>query len=602
MEKLIKINSSKNGDPAQGVKFPVNEVDLYHRVFDVALDGISICDMDAIHVEVNEALCKMVGYSYDELIGKPVVEIVYPDYTHDLTEKFIPTMLKRGWVKIDSALFSKDGRKIPVEVHGAVFSHAGKPAFMAILRDLTERKRGEARLLASERRYRVLTENVTDAVMVIQDQKVVFANKVLISMFGYKSRTDVIGKDAGMLLDQDFRKNITIEQQEIADNDSKQPLVEEHRIFQGDREFWVESHWNVITWEEKPAVLVTLRDITTRKLQMMAIEKEKASLLEENIKLKSTMVDRYKFCNIVGISPAMQKIYDLILKASSSNFNVAIYGESGTGKELIAQTIHEMSDRRDRNYVPVNCAAIPEALLENEFFGCKKGAFTGAYSDKQGFFDLAHEGTLFLDEVGELSKIHQAKLLRAIEGGGYSAIGDTKIKTSNVRIIAATNRKWTDMLATGKMREDFFHRIHIIPITLPPLRERKEDIPLLVKDFCQKYSNKKEYKIPGTVIDALYSYQWPGNVRELENVVQRYISLGYLDIPTASVRKVNTKVDFSSVIEQQNDNLYSTLESFEKEYLVAVLNENHWHRGKAAESLGIFPKTLYRKMKKYGLA
>ena len=600
MKKNIILSKQSELTPA--VKFPVDEVDLYRRVFDVALDGISICDMEAIHVGANEALCKMLGYSYDELIGKPVVEIVHPDYTYDLTEEFIPTMLKRGWVRIDSAVVSKDGRKIPVEVHGAVFSHSGKPAFMAILRDLTERKQGESKLRASERRYRVLTENVTDGVMVIQDQKVVFANKVLLSMFGYKSRTDVIGKDVGLLQDPDFRKNITIEQQEIAENESKQPLVEEHHIFQGDRESWVESHWNVITWEEKPAILVTLRDVTTRKLQMMAIEKEKASLLEENIKLRSTMVDRYKFCNIIGISPAMQKVYDLILKASSSNFNVAIYGESGTGKELIAQTIHQMSDRRDRNFVPVNCAAIPEALLENEFFGCKKGAFTGAYSDKQGFFDLAHEGTLFLDEVGELSKIHQAKLLRAIEGGGYSAIGGSKIKTSNVRIISATNRKWTDMLATGMMREDFFHRIHIIPIMLPPLRERKEDIPLLVKDFCQKYSNKKEYQIPGTVIDALYSYQWPGNVRELENVVQRYISLGYLDIPTATARKPNTKVDFSYLLEKQDDNLYSMIESFEKEYIVTVLNENHWQRGKAAERLGIFPKTLYRKMKKYGLA
>jgi len=597
-------NKSNQNDNAvvQSVKFPVDEVDLYRRVFDVALDGISICDMDAICVEANDALCKMLGYSYDEIVGKPVIETVHPDYRSHLTDEFLPTVREKGWIRLDSAMISKNGKKIPVEVRGAVFSHAGKPALMAVLRDLTERKESEAKLLASERRYRILTENVTDGVMVIRDKKVVFANRVLISMLGYERRADVLGKDVGILLNPDFRKNTEGKNKAFPANGSGQPIVEEHCITQGDREFWVESHWNVITWEGEPAVLVTLQDVTARKLQMMAIEQEKELLLEENVKLRSTMADRYKFCDIVGISDAMQKVYDLILKSSSSQFNVAICGESGTGKELVAQTIHQMSDRRDKNFVPINCAAIPEALLETEFFGSKKGAYTGAYTDKPGYFDLAHEGTLFLDEVGELSKMHQAKLLRAIEGGGYSAVGDTKIKTSNVRIIAATNRKWTDMLANGKMREDFFHRIHIIPIALPPLRERKEDIPLLVKDFCQKYSDKKEYKIPGTVIDALCNYHWPGNVRELENVIQRYISLGHLDIPTANVARSKTRVDLSAVMKDHSDNLHAMVESFEKEYIVTVLNENHWRRGKAAECLGIFPKTLYRKMKKYGLA
>jgi PAS domain S-box-containing protein len=602
MKRCTNVAKQKVNAPKKNAIFSVDEINFHRKVFEVALDGITVCDMEAVYVYVNDALCKMLGYTYNEMIGKPVIETVHPDYRFHLTDEFLPKMRKEGRIRLDSAMISKDGRKIPMEVHGVVFFHSGKPLFMTILRDLTERKVSESKLLASEKRYRVLTENVTDGVMVIRDQKVVFANKVLISMFGYERRADVLGKNVELLLDLDFRKNITEGHKEIEKNDSKQHLVEEHRISKGGREFWVESHWDVITWEEKPAILVALRDITARKLQMMAMEKEKAFLLEENIKLRSTMVDRYKFCGIVGISPAMQKVYDLILKAGSSNFNVAIYGESGTGKELIAHTIHQLSDRRDKIFVPVNCAAIPEALLENEFFGCRKGAFTGAYSDKKGFFDIANEGTLFLDEVGELSKIHQAKLLRAIEGGGYTAIGDTKSKTSNVRIIAATNRKWTDMLATGMMREDFFHRIHIIPITLPALRERKEDIPLLVKEFCQKYSDNKEYQIPGTVIDALYNYQWPGNVRELENAVQRYISLGYLDIPTANVSKTNNKVDFSSIIEKQNGNIYSMVQSFEKEYITTVLNENNWNRGMTAKSLGIFPKTLYRKMKKYGLA
>jgi len=222
-------------------------------------------------------------------------------------------------------------------------------------------------------------------------------------------------------------------------------------------------------------------------------------------KMRSSIMNRYRFGQIIGKGPAMQKVYKLISKAAASDVNVVVYGESGTGKELVARAIHDMSDRRDRAFVPVNCRAIPHTLIESELFGYKKGAFTGANMDKHGYLDLAEGGTLFLDEVGELGVNMQVKLLRAIDGGGYFPVGSNKTKNSDFRIIAATNRNLRDQVNRGVIREEFFYRIHVIPITLPPLRDRKEDIPLLIDHFLQLYNNngKGWLQSPGKIVEAL---------------------------------------------------------------------------------------------------
>ena len=342
-------------------------------------------------------------------------------------------------------------------------------------------------------------------------------------------------------------------------------------------------------------------DIHERKIAEDTIRRQEQYLKKENIRLRSTIQDRYKFGSIVGKSAVMQKVYELILRAAATDANVIIYGESGTGKELVAKAIHDMSDRANQQFVPVNCGAIPQHLLESEFFGYKKGAFTGAYTDKRGYLDQAQKGTLFLDELGEIKSDMQVKLLRVLGGCGFSPVGSVEIRTPDIRIIAATNRNVRKLLESGKMREDFFYRLHIIPIRLPPLRDRKEDIPLLVEHFIKKYQTGNEVaKISGKVMDDLIGYDWPGNIRELENSLQRLVNLGHLDLfchpdkPAIGqhVNSNNTLKDFP---------LRDAVQNFEKNYINQMLKKYQWNRTLVARKLKIERKTLYLKIKKLGI-
>ena len=305
--------------------------------------------------------------------------------------------------------------------------------------------------------------------------------------------------------------------------------------------------------------------------------------------------------NIIGRSPAIQEVYDIILKAANSDNNVVIYGESGTGKELVAKAIHKISNRSDGPFVSVNCSAIVETLFESEFFGYKKGAFTGAYTDKHGFLDLADNGTLFLDEMGEISHNMQVKLLRAIDGNGYSPVGSNMIKHPDFRIIAATNKNPVDQLRRNILREDFFYRIHVIQINVPPLRDRQEDIPLLVDYFLGLWGNgNNRLDFPEGTMRTLHKYQWPGNVRELQNVLQRYLTLNCLDLvasPTVMTRPEYLNGDPGEVLDLEDVNLHHTMKVFQKKVIVKALNQAKWHRGRAANMLGIDRKTLFRKMK-----
>ena len=283
------------------------------------------------------------------------------------------------------------------------------------------------------------------------------------------------------------------------------------------------------------------------------------------------------------------------------------------GKELIAKTIHNMSDRHEMAFVPVNCGAIPESIFESEFFGHLKGAYTGADSDRRGLFDIANHGTLFLDEVGELTPHMQVKLLRAIEGGGYTPVGGNKTRYSDVRIIAATNENLRSQIKTGKIREDFFFRIHIIPIYVPPLRDRKEDIPLLVDHFLMPFSKgEKIPQIPLKTMEILRGYNWPGNVRELQNVLQRYITTKNLDL----VGMLGLREDISGsrhpelikhlgLLQKGPDegitDLRTAVEDYEKSLIREALDQAHWNRKEASKRLGIPLRTLSRKIKNHRL-
>ncbi len=305
---------------------------------------------------------------------------------------------------------------------------------------------------------------------------------------------------------------------------------------------------------------------------------------------------------IIGKSMAMREIFEQISSAATTSANIIIYGESGTGKELIANAIHKISNRRENEFVAVNCGAISEQLVESEFFGYKKGAFTGADIDKPGFLDRANRGTLFLDEVGEVSINMQVKLLRTIEGYGFSPVGSAETKKTEMRIIAATNQNLMALVKKGLMRDDFFYRIHIIPIHIPPLRKRKEDILPLADHFLEVNSKEGENPVlPARDVEKLLAYDWPGNVRELQNVMLRYIALRKLDLLGETSHEEDLPREAMEPEQAQGLDLRLNVAIFEKRHILTVLNTYQWQRNEAATALNISRKTLFRKMKAYGL-
>ncbi|MEZ0575164.1 sigma-54 interaction domain-containing protein [Halodesulfovibrio aestuarii] len=327
-------------------------------------------------------------------------------------------------------------------------------------------------------------------------------------------------------------------------------------------------------------------------------------LLQENHRLQGSMDDRFRFGNIIGKSDGMRDVFKLILKASKSNANVIILGETGTGKDLVAQTIHEQSGVKGP-YVPVNCGAIPPNLMESEFFGYKKGAFSGAVANRKGYLAAADGGTLFLDEVGEIDLALQVKLLRALESKFYTPVGGSESQHSQFRLVAATNRDLSQMVKDGTMRSDFFFRLHVLPIRVPPLRDRLEDLPLLVAEFLSRYLGKNAdvSTIPAKLYAAFDAHDWPGNVRELQNVLERYLTFGEVVLSDFGIQAPKGSMDIEEALEAAED--YSTLsevlEAVERHLMLKALEKNHWRKGQTAKYLGLNMRTMQRKLKKYSM-
>jgi len=337
-----------------------------------------------------------------------------------------------------------------------------------------------------------------------------------------------------------------------------------------------------------------IMDVSAQKMREITLQ-------EENERLRKS-VNGVGLGDLVGLSLGMQEVYRLILKASKSQTNVVIFGETGTGKDLVARTIHEMSDRQGR-YVSVNCGAIPEQLMESEFFGHKKGAFSGAYDNRQGYLAAADGGTLFLDELGELNLNLQVKLLRAIESKQYVPVGDTAPRRSDFRLIAATHKDILEMVRSKTMRADFFYRVHVLSITIPALRERRDDIPLLIDRFLAKVAEKgvKVPAMPAAMRAAMVKYDWPGNIRELHNVLDRYVTFG--DISFADVRLCDSPPEGAQPEEdlRPDETLEAAVERLERRKILKALEQCRWHKGETARALGLNLRTLQRKIKAYGI-
>ena len=342
---------------------------------------------------------------------------------------------------------------------------------------------------------------------------------------------------------------------------------------------------------EKPLSLERVTILLRRAIERQNLEKE-------NIALKTSISQQWE---IIGKNPGILSLKDKIQKAAVSQGRVIIFGESGTGKELVARALHNASDRRDKNFIEVNCAAIPHELIESELFGHEKGSFTGAFESKKGKFELADEGTLFLDEIGDMSLATQAKLLRVLETQEFQRVGGSKKIRVDVRIIAATNKNLEDEIKKMNFREDLFFRLNVIPIYVPSLRERKDDIPILVGHFlnifAQQYGQKVK-KISKATLEALINYDWPGNVRELKNTIERFVIMNPSDV--IDIKEIPSfkggKSDYYSF-----KTLREARDQFEKDFILKRLQENNYNVSKTAEELEIERSNLHRKMKSLGI-
>ena len=330
---------------------------------------------------------------------------------------------------------------------------------------------------------------------------------------------------------------------------------------------------------------------------------QSSHLLHEKERLNNELQKKYSF---IGQSKATQKLFNTIDKVAPTNAKVLITGETGVGKELVAFAIHQNSPRMDKNFVKVNCAAIPKGLIESELFGHKKGSFTGAISDHKGKFVEASNGTIFLDEIGEIEPRAQAKLLQVLQDNEVVRIGENIPKKVDVRVIAATNKNLNEEIKTGNFREDLYYRLNVAHIHIPPLRERTDDIPLLVlyylKNFCEEH-NKQIKKIPDQTMEILSDYEWPGNVRELKNTLEKIVIFSTDNIirPGQVMDALNMEQLFSTQ-EKSVQKLTEAKSNFEKNYIIKLLQRNHWRIQDTAELLGIDRTNLFKKMQKHQIS
>lgn len=333
---------------------------------------------------------------------------------------------------------------------------------------------------------------------------------------------------------------------------------------------------------------------------------EKTDLKRENSALKAALGERYSFSNLVGKSPVMQRVYSLIERVANSQANILVCGESGTGKELVAKALHFNSPRKSGPFVPVNCGAIPENLIESELFGHEKGAFTGADRKKSGIFETANGGTLFLDEIGELPQSMQVKLLRVLQEREFRRVGATQDLPLDIRLVAATNRDLDELVKTGTFREDLYYRLNVVRIDLPPLRDRKEDIPLLIESFFHKHGQEVAPQIESDAMRCMLNYYWPGNIRELANLVERSLALGWQDqlpleaLPEDMLCAKSASSQSLPDIPSKGFDLDQYLACIEKSLLQQALLKAGGIRKKAASLLGISFRSIRYRLEKLG--
>lgn len=437
--------------------------------------------------------------------------------------------------------------------------------------------------------YVTLANNFPTGFVVEQNGKFALVNKVYASLLGY-SPDELAGKEVKDFIAPSHRKQFEIHINLVKEGVKQFQKDWWPHVTKNKNIVWFEGTPRRIFWKGKAAVLSNIVDITDS-----VHGKETPYTSQNEISIINNIKDRYRLGELIGKSNAMRNLYERILKAAPKTASVVITGESGTGKELVARTIHSFSKRSDKAFIPVNCGAIPSELLESEFFGYKKGAFTGAYKDKLGYIDVANGGTLFLDEIADLPLNMQVKLLRFLDNKAFTPVGSVEIRSSDIRIITATNKSLKECVSDGTFREDLYFRLFIIPIEIPPLRNRKEDIPLLTEEFLRLYSDEGTQEfMPGHIIDSFLHYDWPGNVRELQNVINRYVSIGTIELQDKNFIFTEEYNDI-----EKGKSFKELIVDFEKHILLQTLKQFEGSYSKSSAALGISERTFFRKLAMY---